>query len=133
MRIGYLDTSLLVAVAFDEPDVREWLPRLRSMERLYSSTLLESEFLSASEREGVRGSVQHLLSPIRWVHPQRRLTGEADLALACGFLRGADLHHLATALFLFPDPSEVHFLSLDARQAQVAGQLGFLGLGDTTP
>ena len=40
-------------------------------------------------------------------------------------LRGADLWHVATALYIFDEPSEVTFLTLDRRQGEVAGALGF--------
>ena len=60
--------------------------------------------------------------------PIRRLTGEIDRALACGYVRGADLWHLACALFVTPEPADLAFLTLDAGQAGVAGRLGFPGL-----
>jgi hypothetical protein len=40
-------------------------------------------------------------------------------------LKGADLWHLANALFLSPDAEDLSFLTLDTRQADVAGRLGF--------
>jgi hypothetical protein len=39
--------------------------------------------------------------------------------------RGADCWHLATALYLSPDPSALTFLTLDLAQRHVAKALGF--------
>lgn len=46
-------------------------------------------------------------------------------ALTAGYLRGADLWHVACALYLAEVPSDVTFLSLDDRQRTVAEALGF--------
>jgi hypothetical protein len=40
-------------------------------------------------------------------------------------VRGADCWHLATALYLAPDPGELTFVTLDAHQQSVAKSLGF--------
>ncbi len=128
MRVGYLDTSMLIAVAFDEPGAERWAERLHSFDELLSSSLLESEFLAAAEREGVREQASRLLDPISWIFPDRRLTGEIGKILAHGHLRGADLHHLATAFHLFPEPDHVYFLTLDRHQEEAARRLGFLAL-----
>lgn len=125
MRIGYLDTSVLVAIAFGEPGSGTFASGLASLEYVVSSTLLESEFIAAAEREGLREEARVLLQPLGWVHPDRRLTAEIDRVLSAGRVRGADLHHLATALYVFPDPEGVSFISLDRRQARIARKLGF--------
>jgi len=41
-------------------------------------------------------------------------------------LKGADLWHLACAVFLAANPRELVFLTLDQRQKTVAAKLGFL-------
>jgi predicted nucleic acid-binding protein len=128
LQVGYVETSVLVAIAFDEPVVSSIVERVRSLDRIYSSTLLESEFLAALSREGVPGQAAALLDAIRWVFPNRRLTSELLLILEKGYLRGADLHHLATALYLFPDPSQAFFVTLDNEQSHVAQGLGFLNI-----
>jgi len=125
MKVGYLDTSVLVAIAFDEPEGRRVGPAVRRLERVYSSNLLEAEFRSASHREGIGGDIESFLRPIRWVLPDRPLTAEIERALQVGQLRGADLWHLACALYLFPDAREAHFLSLDQHQLELSGLLGF--------
>ena len=64
---------------------------------------------------------------LNWVYPRRRLTPELDKILAAGTLKGADLWHLACALFLRPQFEEMAFLTLDGNQADVARALGFRG------
>ena len=45
--------------------------------------------------------------------------------LAAGYAGGADSWHLAAALYLSPEPSDIHFVTLDVRQGAVAKALGF--------
>lgn len=125
MGAAYLDSSVLVAIAFAEPAGLAAARVVRRQGALFSSTLLEAEFLAAAEREGLRQEAAPLLRTIAWVHPPRRLSAELERALEHGLLRGADLHHLATALFLAPDPKQLAFLTLAQRQRSVAVALGF--------
>ena len=130
MVVAYVDTSLVVALAFGEPSVAGFSDRLSRIDRLCSSTLLEAELLAAAEREGLRSGVRRFIEPIHFVFPDRRLSNEIDTVLAHGYIRGADLHHLATALFLFDKPAGAFFLTLDAQQDQFANTLGFSVLDD---
>lgn len=125
MTFAYVDSSCLVAVAFDEPGARKLAARLRRFDRLFSSNLLEAELRSALVREGADGHIEDLLSWLTWVYPNRPLTPEYARITAAGYLRGADLWHLANALFLAPDPTDLSFLTLDGRQGAVARRLGF--------
>ena len=45
--------------------------------------------------------------------------------LRAGYLRGADLLHMATALYAAGDGREMAFLTLDHRLSEVAQTLGF--------
>jgi len=45
--------------------------------------------------------------------------------LTHGDVRGADLWHLACALFLTSVPAQIGFLTLDQRQNELAAALGF--------
>ena len=47
--------------------------------------------------------------------------------LSAGYLRGADLWHLASALYLAGNPRNLPFITLDERQEVVARKLGFPG------
>jgi predicted nucleic acid-binding protein len=125
MRFAYVDTSCLVAIAFDEPGARRLAVRLSRFGRLLSSNLLEAELRSALLREGLAGQGAELLTGITWVYPDRPLTREFDRITGAGYLRGADLWHLACALFLAPDGRDLAFLTLDRRQREVAERLGF--------
>ncbi len=68
---------------------------------------------------------EHLLSRITWVLPNRSLTGEISIALSAGYLRGADLLHIATALYAARGEEGITFLTLDRRLQEVAQVLGF--------
>jgi predicted nucleic acid-binding protein len=124
MTRAYVDSSCLVGLAFGEAGASRLRKRLLGFDRLLSSNLLEAEVRAALRREGVPGG-DDLLTWIDWVMPSRPLTEEIRWVLAGGYQRGGDLWHLATALYLAPDPGELPFLTLDKRQAEVARQLGF--------
>lgn len=125
MTFAYVDSSCLVALAFDEPGARKLAARLRRFDRLFSSNLLEAELRSALVREGLDANIGDLLSWLTWIYPNRPLTPEYARITAAGYLRGADLWHLANALFLAPDPTDLSFLTLDGRQGEIARRLGF--------
>lgn len=124
MNVAYVDSSALVAVAFSEAEAAAIADRLRSYERLYSSNLLEAEVRSACSREKIVWN-PILLDRIEWVFPDRPLAAEMEVVLATGYLRGADLWHVATALYTVPQPGEMAFVTLDEGQRTVAADLGF--------
>ena len=125
MNIAYVDSSCLVAIALVQAEHQRVSGWLYDFDRLYSSNLLEAELRSAMARERVEEPADRLLSAITWVHPARRLTPEYERILGRGYLRGADLWHLACALHLREATGELSFLSLDEAQVEVAGMLGF--------
>lgn len=124
MRAAYVDTSCLVAIAFAEPGHERLAADLDSYDELLSSNLLEAELRSALVREQVDADVGPLTSRISCVYPDRTLTAEFGVVLESGHLRGADLWHLAVALYVDPR-HEIDFLTLDARQRQVSRRVGF--------
>lgn len=123
MTIAFVDTSMLLALAFSEPDAEVVRERLARHARLLASPLLDAEFRCACTREGV--AADELMSALSWVHVPRVLTPEIDRVLANGYLRGADCWHLATALFVSPKPQELVFLTRDSAQREAARKLGF--------
>ncbi len=125
MNLAYVDTSCLVAITFDEPGARRLASRLRRFDRLLASNLLEAELRAALVRERVEPQVEGMLSWVTWIFPNRPLTEEFRRVIASGYLRGADLWHLAHALYVSPVPKEMSFLTLDARQKEIAAHLGF--------
>ena len=126
MRLAYIDSSCLVAIAFAEPGASKVASRLRRMDRLFASNLLEAQLRSALAREAVPADPAGLLSSITWVYPNRPLSGEFERVLVEGYVKGADLWHLACALFLAPEPKDLAFLTLDTRQEEIARKLGFI-------
>ena len=124
MSAAYVDSSALVAVALGEQGSEAVTRRLAGFARLYSSNLLEAELRSALTREGVAYSPRHVMH-IRWIWTDRPLSNEMQTILDAGYLRGADLWHLAVALASTPDPEDVTFVTLDERQRTVAAELGF--------
>jgi len=125
MNVAYIDTSALVAIAFGEDGGSDIAERLQEYDEILSSNLLEAEFRSALAREGVPGG-GHILTWITWVLPSRPLSKEIDRVLATDYLRGADLWHLACALYVAENPEELVFVTLDERQSRVSDAMGFL-------
>jgi predicted nucleic acid-binding protein len=126
MKTAYVDTSCLVAVAFGEAGSARLAKSLRSYDRLLASNLLEAELRAVFRRERIAREPTELLSAISWVHPDRTLSAEMTTILSMGDVRGADLWHLAVALFLDPK-REIDFMTLDERQRDVSRKLGFGG------
>lgn len=124
MKAAYVDSSCLVTIAFNERRWAQLARKLRSYDDLLSSNLLEAELRSALRRENVSADPGDLLAGISWVHPDRPLTAEMTAVLELDYLRGADLWHLAVALFVDPR-REIDFLTLDARQGEFSRRLGF--------
>jgi predicted nucleic acid-binding protein len=125
VKVAYVDTSCLVAIAFGERGATAVERRLDGFDALVASSLLEAELRAAFKREKTDGA-DALLEMIEWISPERPLGDEIARVLSAGHVRGADCWHLATALYLSPDPGEISFVTLDARQREVAESLGFL-------
>ena len=121
---AYVDTSCFVAMALDERGAANISRQLEKHEELLSSNLLEAELRAVLEREKVSAEANDLIAGISWVHPDRPLTPEFETVLRAGYLRGADLWHLAVALFVDPQ-REITFMTLDDRQKTLARLLQF--------
>ena len=124
--MAYVDTSAILSIVFEEPEWEYTAHRLAGFSVLLSSNLLEAELRSAYERENMEfesGSI----SRIGWVNPTRSLGSEmADVLANGGYLKGADLWHIAVALFVDEIvPGKLAFISLDCNQREVAENLGF--------
>jgi hypothetical protein len=120
---------MVLGVLFEGPDHESLASRLAAFSHPFSSNLLEAEVRSAMNREDILdpGAVE-LLERINWVFPDRPLSSEFNAVLSAGYLRGADLWHLACALYLRGSHTDLEFLSLDRRQLEVAQRLGLKGL-----
>lgn len=113
MTVAYVDTSVLVAVSFNEENSTALAARLGEYPRLVASNLVEAELRAVFARERCRFPPDAVAN-IEWILPDRRLSSEIATVLEAGYVRGADLWHLATALY-----------AADDRQSQVAAALGF--------
>jgi len=126
MSVAYVDTSVMVAIAFGEDGADALADRLNGFSRVISSNLLEAELRAACSHEGCRVPTD-LLDRIGWILTNRPLSDEIKTALGAGYLRGADLWHVATALYAAPDPGAISFITLNDSQARVAAALNFKG------
>lgn len=124
MKIGYVDTSCFVAIAFGERGATALNRRLDGFNELVSANLLEAELRAAFVREKV-DLPPDFLAGVSWVIPDRPLHAEIGKVLEAGYVRGADCWHLATALYLARQPGTISFLTLDEPQRRVARILGF--------
>ena len=129
MSAAYVDTSVLTAIAFDEPVAAGLTRRLEGFSRLISSNLLEAELRAAFAREKITPR-ENAIAGIDWLLPDRTLAPELVTVLEAGYLRGADLWHVATALYVAVRPEDLPFATLDSRQGQVAEALGFPVVGE---
>ena len=124
MSTAYLDSSCVVAAAFGEPGARPMITRRQSFSLVISSTLLEAEVFSALCRER-REVTRAFHAELSLIAPDRALSEEIARVLEACYVRGADCWHLATALYVAPEPSALTFLTLDLAQRKVAKALGF--------
>ncbi len=111
-------------MAFDESEGAAVASRLHGYSRLLSANLLEAELRAVFAREGL-GFRPDLVAPIEWVLPDRPLATELATILETGYLRGADLWHVATALYVAPHSDQLVFVTVDDRQRRVAADVGF--------
>jgi len=122
--VAYVDTSAVLAIAFEEEGAEDVQKGLDGFSRTISANLLDAELRAAASREGDPFEPD-LLANLDWVLPDRPLGPEMARALEAGYLTGADLWHVAVALSVALDPSEITFVTLDKRQRSVAARLGF--------
>ena len=121
---AYVDSSAVVAVARDEAGAESVVQMLSTFRQLISSNLLEAEVRAAFAREGDEIE-PGALDSIRWVIPSRPLHAEIAAVLRVGYLRGADLWHVANALYAARARPGLAFVTPDRRQQAVAAGLGF--------
>ena len=114
----------MVAIALGEPGAPALARRIRAFDTLVAANLVEAEVRSALAREEVRPG-RNPVAGLRWVLPDRPLSAEIAAVAAVGYVRGADLWHLACALYVAESPDDLTFLTLDERQRAVAKTLGF--------
>lgn len=114
----------MVAIALGEPGAAAIARRIRAFDTLVAANLLEAEVRAALAREDVHPD-GNPVAGLRWILPDRPLSAEIATVTVAGYVRGADLWHLACALYLAESPDDLTFLTLDERQRAVAKTLGF--------
>lgn len=124
MKHAFIDSSCVVAVIFGESGAKALQARLKGYDALYASPLLEAEVWATLARERVPLDAS-LFDDVNWVVVDRPLSAEIERVLSVGYVRGADCWHLATALYLAPQPAQLTFLTLDTTQRKIAKSLGF--------
>lgn len=126
--VYYLDTSAWIAWKFEQTGQNLFKRVSLAEDTVVSSTLLAAEYIAFLKRIEKLNVVrfEEELGFISWLYPaspllDRCLEGVKDTAL-----KGADLYHLATALW-FTDGlnDEIEFLSCDIDQRRAAKALGF--------
>lgn len=124
MKIAYVDTSCLVAVAFGEDAGGRVGEVMSSFDTLLGANLTVAELRAAGVREELP-EIDDFIEDLTLVLPARSLAPELARSLEGGYLRGADLLHIATALYAAESPGDIVFLTLDERQREVAAAVGF--------
>lgn len=126
--IVYLDTSCLVALAFQESGFKLISQKLKLANDVFSHHLLEAEFLATARREQIGLDLfTDLLAGVRLIYPEQSFAMELKTIFSHDYLRGPDAMHLATAMWLAGGQNkEVHFLTRDEKQAAIGRKLGFV-------
>lgn len=125
MKWAYVDSSVVLATIFEDQPAKKLAKLWGSAERFISSYLLEVEVFSAMRREQVDVSLAD--EPLRRLGfvQTRSLAQECKEILRMGYLRGADLFHLATAVWVRDKFTDLKFFSFDRQQMEIADKLGF--------
>lgn len=126
MKVAYLDSSVIIALLLEEGPSKQIRKTLTSFKKLYSASLLEAEVLATAKRENIDLSFAYsFISPIGLLFSEQSLQKEYEEIFSLGYCRGADAYHLASALFLDPEKSNLFFFTLDEKQKLIAKKMGF--------
>ena len=114
MRVAYVNTSVLRAICLDEPGSALCASKLGEFSRRIASSVLAAELRAVFARENLPFH-ETATSGIEWILPDRTLAREIAQVLDTRHLRGADLWHVASALFVSPKSGDLSFATRDAR------------------
>lgn len=122
----YVDSSAALNILFRQGEYLNLKKIIENSTRVFSVSLLEAEVLAAFHREKLDlRKAESFFQKIEWVRPTRSLGYEFSKIFSHSYIKGADAHHLAAALYLDPSAKLLHFLSTDKQQANLAKKLGF--------
>ena len=125
MTCTYIDSSALLTVIFQEKNYQDYQRKLDKSDNLISSYLLEAEIYSTTKREKISLQIaDDYLKYISMLLPDRSLQPEYHKIFQVGYCRGADAHHIASALYLDPAGQDLYFLSADKKQCALAKKVG---------
>jgi predicted nucleic acid-binding protein len=122
----FIDTSVLVTILFKESGYKKLNSLIEQATEILACNLLEAELLSVMARE--KRPLADALEAIKHISlfmPDRSLADEYKKIFNMTFCRGADAYHLACALFLDPQATELIFLTQDNKQQKSAEKVGF--------
>jgi predicted nucleic acid-binding protein len=126
MKSLYVDSSILVAILFQEENFSQYMNTIDRCENIFSSHLIEAELFATARGEDVSIEIaETLLDRVSLIIPNRRLQNEYQRIFQHSYIRGVAAFHLACALFLDPETQELSFLTSDKKQKEVADRLGF--------
>jgi predicted nucleic acid-binding protein len=120
---AYVDSSVLVGLAFGEASALREARKLTRHATLLTSLFTEAELESALCRAGTLRDPDPLAG-VRLVEVRTSLRSELREVLRAGYIRGADCWHLAVALHYAP-ARDLTFSTLDKSQRAIARSLGF--------
>lgn len=126
--IHYLDTSAWIAWKFGQTGQEKFLEIDFEKDTVIASPLLVSEYVAFLGREKLLTETrfEDELGFIHWIYPSDPLFQESLECVRAYAVKGADLHHLATALWFSQDSrDELYFLTCDHQQEAAAKKLGF--------
>jgi predicted nucleic acid-binding protein len=120
--LAYVDTSVLVALMFSESGSSRIEKTIHKYSRCLSHHLIEAELRSVGAREGIGESeVTAYIAPLNLLYPTTEICDSVRTVLKEGYLRGADLLHVAAAHALSGAVGvPIAFLTLDRRQTDIA-------------
>lgn len=125
MKAVYVDSSVVVAVLLQQGNRAKFIEVLNDADEVVSSFFSEAEIYSVVKREGLDfEKTKTLLQSLTLVQSDGSLEKEIRDVLKAGYVRGADLHHLAVALYLDPGKKQLRFFTLDENQRKVAKAAG---------
>lgn len=126
--VCYLDTSAWIAWKFGQRGKELFDNVDLEKDMVLSSPLLVAEYLSFLKKIERLADTRYEdeLEFIRWIHPVDPIFKSCSEVAIKTELRGADLYHLATAVwFTEGHRKELRFLTCDDAQKNAAKKLGF--------
>lgn len=125
--VAFVDTSVIVFLLLEAKPEDKLYNLLKEYRYLVSSNLMEAELYSVAKRERIDLQFpRKIIRTVTVLHPTKSLTDECERVVNVGYLRGADLYHVAVALACYSSiVSQVDFITLDLSQRAIAKALGF--------